>query len=148
MPPHRIYKYPVRRFFMRRNKKSLWSSLPMSIILSVTIGLAAAVGLGCVFSALVYLVLRDMGLSDVLAALSLAAGAYMGSYICGRYRRHRGAVSGIICGAVMFAVIFLAGLALQVDAADIKKLLLLAVSGCTGGVCGVNSKRPSWLMDQ
>ena len=133
---------------MRRNKNSLWSSLPMSIILSVTIGLAAAVGLGCVFSALVYLVLRDMGLSDVLATLSLAAGAYMGSYICGRYRRHRGAVSGIICGAVMFAVIFMAGLALQVDAVDIKKLLLLAVSGCTGGVCGVNSKRPSWLMDQ
>ena len=133
---------------MRRNKKSLWSSLPMSIILSVTIGLAAAVGLGCVFSALVYLVLRDMGLSDVLAALSLAAGAYMGSYIWGRYRRHRGAVSGIICGCFIFVIIFIAGLALSVETADIKKLLLLAVSGCTGGVCGVNSKRPSWLMDQ
>ena len=133
---------------MRKHKKSLWSSLPMSILVSVIIGLAVSAACGCVFSAVIYLFLKDMGLSNVLAALSLAAGAYMGSYICGRYRRHRGAVSGVICGCVIFVILFIAGLALSVETADIKKLLLLAVSGCTGGVCGVNSKRPSWLRDQ
>jgi|GEM_PF-381251 len=133
---------------MRKHKKSLWSSLPMSILVSVIIGLAVSAACGCVFSAVIYLFLKDMGLTDVLAALSLTAGAYTGSYICGRYRRHRGAVSGVICGCVIFVILFIAGLALSVETADIKKLLLLAVSGCTGGVCGVNSKRPSWLRDQ
>lgn len=120
----------------------------MSILVSVIIGLSIAVVCGCVFSAVIFFFLKDMGLSGVLAALSLSAGAYTGSYICGRYRRHRGAVSGIICGTAMFVILFIAGLAMSVETSDMKKLLLLAVSGCTGGVCGVNSKRPSSLMDQ
>lgn len=133
---------------MRRNKKSLWSNAAISIIISAMAGLAAALGCICVFSAVIFLALKDMGLSDVLAAVSLAAGGLAGSYICGRYRRRRGAVNGIICGAVMYAVILVAGIFLPIEAAGIKKLLLLAVSGCTGGVYGVNSKRPLSLRDQ
>ena len=133
---------------MRRNKKSLWSNAAISIIISAMAGLAASLMCICIFSAVIFLALRDMGLSDVLAAVSLAAGGTVGSYICGRYRRHRGAVNGIICGAVMYAFILAAGIILPIEAAGIKKLLLLAVSGCTGGVYGVNSKRPLSLRDQ
>ena len=133
---------------MRKHKKSLWSNYPISILVSAVTGLAVSAGCICVSGAMIYLALKDMALAGVLTAVSLAAGCFTGSYICGRYRRHRGAVNGIVCGAVIFALLFAAGALLGVETAGIKKLLLLAVSGCTGGVYGVNSKRPESLRDQ
>ena len=113
---------------------------------SAIIGLAVSAVCSCIFSALIFFVLKDMGLTSALSAAAVAVGSYTGSYICGRYRRRRGAICGLICGAVMFAVLFFAGLALSAETAGIKKLLLLIVSGCAGGVCGVNTKRPGSLM--
>lgn len=133
---------------MRKNKKSLWCSAPLSIMVSVAAGLAVSSALTLVFSAAILLFLKDMGLTGVFSALSLTAGSFTGSYICGRYRRHRGALNGIICGAVIFLLLSAAGLAFTYETAGIKKFLLLAVSGCTGGIYGVNSKRPASARDQ
>lgn len=133
---------------MRRHKKSLWSNAAISVILSAFIGLATSAVCAGIAAAVIYFFLRDMGLAGILTALSLAVGSFTGSYICGRYRRRRGALNGLICGAVMFAVLLAVGTFLSVEAAGIKKLLLLAAAGCTGGVYGVNSKRPLSQRDQ
>ena len=133
---------------MHRHRKSLWSSRFLSISFSSFIGMAVTLLLTLIFSAVILLLLKDMMLSGILTLFSLACGSFTGSYICGRYRRHHGLAEGIICGAVIYAVIFVFGLAFCLHPASIKKLLLLTISGAAGGVCGVNSKMPKGAHDQ
>lgn len=133
---------------MRRHRKSLWSSRSRSIALSAFIGLVITLILILIFSAVIFFFLKDMTISGAMTLFALVCGSFTGSYICGRYRRHNGLAEGILCGAVIYAVLFAFGLAFVPHAAGIKKLLLLTISGAAGGVCGVNSKRPKNLRDQ
>ncbi len=132
---------------MRKKSFNFWSYLSLSIILSAFIGFAVSVMLSCGFAALIFYVLKDMGLSAVFAAISLAVGAYAGSYICGKYRRHRGLFEGILCSLALSVFLLIMGTAIGSDFPDIKKFLLLTIFGAAGGVSGVNSKRPLKLMD-
>jgi putative membrane protein (TIGR04086 family) len=99
-------------------------------------------------AALIYYVMGEMGLSKAFAGFSLGAGACIGAYVYGKYRRRWGLFGGSLCGALMYAVIAAAGVILLGEPAGIKKLLLLTICGAAGGVAGVNSKRPKGLMDQ
>ena len=77
--------------------------------------------------------------------VSLIAGGVVSGQICGKYRRKRGLIDGIICGSILYFMIFAAGIAAG-EFTDIRKLLLLLIAGAVGGVSGVNSKRPKNLM--
>jgi putative membrane protein (TIGR04086 family) len=117
----------------------------ISMAVAVITGLCCTLAAAALFSCLIFFVLKDIGLAGVLAAASLAVGAYIGAYIQGKYRRHKGLISGIICGIIMYAVILGFGSYFTGEFAGIKKLLLLALFGAAGGVAGVNSKRPASL---
>ena len=127
---------------MRKHSRSTWSNPLLSIFLSAVIGLALSVLCIAVFSALLCFLLKDMGLADVFVTVSLIVGAFTGAYICGHYRRRHGLILGAVCGFAVFAVISIMGIIMCGHTAGIRKLLLLAVSGMTGGVYGVNSKHP------
>ncbi|MCC8135638.1 MAG: hypothetical protein LIO40_03050, partial [Ruminococcus sp.] len=62
-------------------------------------------------------------------------------------RRRRGLAEGLICGAVLYAVLVIVSIIAVGGLPHIKKLLLLAACCAAGGVVGVNSKRPKWLRD-
>lgn len=133
---------------MRRQRKSLWSGWGSSVLVSVLAG-ALCIGAGAVLTAaIVYFFMKDMTMIRAFAGVSLAAGAYIAAYICGKYRRRKGLVCGIVCGALLYAVINLLAIIILGEWAGIKKLLLLTVFGAAGGVAGVNSKRPKKLRDQ
>ena len=140
----KVYSYGG--FFMRKHKKSIWLSGTVSLVLSSCIGLAVSLSCTALFSLLIRFLLKDMGLAGVFVSASLIAGAFTGSYICGRYHRHKGILMGALCGTAMFAVLSAIGLLTGGHTAGIGKLFLLAVSGMTGGVYGVNSKRPRNLL--
>lgn len=123
-------------------KEMIWSKGVLSMTAAVLTGLGCTAASTAFFTCLIFYVLKDMGLSGALAAASLAVGAYVGAYIYGKFRRHRGILSGMICGAVMYLVIAGVGYLFIGELAGIKKLLLLAFFGAAGGVAGVNSKRP------
>lgn len=105
--------------------------------------LAAAAAL----SALSYYVLGSVQYIGLFASVSAAVGGYSAGYICGRYRRRRGLIDGILCGALMYAAAAAAEICVAGAPTDIKKLLLLTAVGAAGGVSGVNSKRPKSLTD-
>ena len=133
---------------MRRQRKSLWSSLGSSMLVSVLTG-AVCMAAGAFFSASVmYFVMNDMRMTRSFAGASLAAGAYIAAFICGKYRRRKGLICGTLCGLFLYAVISAVGAIVLGEFAGIKKLLLLTVFGAAGGVAGVNSKRPRKLWDQ
>ena len=127
---------------MRKHSRSIWSSPILSIFLSVTISFTVTLICITAFSAIIRFLLKDMGLADIFASISLIAGIFTGSYLCGHYRRRHGIIIGAACGIVVFIILYAAGLALSESTAGIRKLLLLTVSGMTGGVYGTNSKHP------
>ena len=127
---------------MRKHSRSIWSSPLLSIFLSFAISFTVSLICIAVFSAMIFFLLKDMGLADIFASSSLIAGIFTGSYICGHYRRRYGIIIGAVCGIVVFIILYAAGLALGESTAGIRRLLLLMVSGMTGGVYGTNSKHP------
>ena len=132
---------------MHRHKRSLWSSYPLSLLLSAAVGTAVCFLLAVFSALLLYKLINDIRLAEWLSRGSIAAGAFSGAYTGGKHRRRHGLAEGIICGVVLYLVFSSVSLISTGALTDIKKLLLLTVSGAAGGVCGVNSKRPKRLME-
>lgn len=130
---------------MRRHRQSLWTNTFFSFAVPVSAGIVCIILCSVIFSALAFFVFGNMMFANIFTVLSLSVGGFSSGYLCGKYRRHRGLIDGIICGCVLYAVIFAVG-NLSGEFTDIKKLLLLVVAGAVGGVSGVNSKRPKSLM--
>lgn len=133
---------------MRRQRKSLWSSRIFSILVSVLAGALCTAAGAVLTSAIVFFVMKDMTMIRPFAGASIAAGAYIAAFICGKYRRRKGLVSGTVCGVLMCTVINILAIVILGEWSGIKKLLLLTFFGAAGGVAGVNSKRPKKLWDQ
>lgn len=131
---------------MRRHRHSPWADPIFSLAAAMLCGCGAALISAAGLSALSYFVLRSTQFIGVFASASAAAGAFTAAYILGRYRRRFGLLSGIACGAALFAVLSAVGLFVVGAPAGIQKLLLFAAAGAVGGVMGVNSKRPKALM--
>lgn len=130
---------------MRHHRQSLWTNTFFSFAVSVSVGIGCII-LGSVLASLLsFFLFKNLIFADIFMILSFIAGGVISGNICGKYRRHRGLIDGIICGGVLYTVIFIAGTFIG-EFTDIKKLLLLVIAGAVGGVSGVNSKRPKNLM--
>ncbi len=130
---------------MRRHRQSLWTNTFFSFAVPVSAGIVCIILCSVIFSALAFFVFGNMMFANIFTVLSLSVGGFSSGYLCGKYRRHRGLIDGIICGCALYAIIFAVG-NISGEFTDIKKLLLLVVAGAVGGVSGVNSKRPKSLM--
>lgn len=130
---------------MCRYRHSLWTNTLFSFAVPVLIGVLCMIVCGVIFSALTFFIFKSMVFLKVSTVVSLTAGGVISGKICGKYRRHRGLIDGTLCGVFLYVLIFSVGFAFG-ETTDIKKLLLLVVSGAIGGVIGVNSERPRNLM--
>ncbi len=130
---------------MRRHRPSLWSNTFFSFAASSAVGIAVTVICCIIFSLLTFFVLKTMMFLPHFSVISLFCGGVAAGGICGKFRRRRGLIDGIICGCILSAVVIAASAAVG-GFPDIKKLLLLIAAGAVGGVMGVNSKRPKNLM--
>lgn len=130
---------------MRRHRQSLWTNTFFSFAVPVSAGIACILLCSVIFSVAAFFIFKNMMFADIFTILSLTIGGIVSGYLCGKYRRHRGLIDGVLCGAVLYAMIFAVS-AFSGGFTDIKKLLLLVVAGAVGGVSGVNSKRPKNLM--
>ena len=131
---------------MRRHSRSIWSNVYLSFAAAVLLGGAIMLTGAAALSALSYYVLKTVQFTELFAGVSAVIGAFCAGYVCGRYRRRRGLIDGVICGALLYASLSAAGMIAAGAPAETKKLLLLTVAGAAGGVMGVNTKRPSSLM--
>ena len=132
---------------MRRHRQSRWSNKVLSIGMAVICGGAAMVLSVALLSALSFYIIGSIQFIGFFAMLSIAVGGFVAGYIYGKFRRRQGLIGGVICGAVLFVAIIIAGIFIFGSPGDIRKLLLLSIAGIAGGVTGVNSKRPKGLTD-
>lgn len=79
----------------------------------------------------------------VIASAALCAGAFSGGFVCAKTRRHHGLALGLLCGSLIFVIIFAVSLFFARSSQGLSgssKLLLALLFGAVGGVAGVNSK--------
>lgn len=127
---------------MRRKRKSVWTNSVITVIIAVLSGIVLIFLITLLLSAVMYYILHDMRVSRVFSIIAVCLGTYISTYICWKFRRKHGLAEGIICGTLIYIIIVVCGFVFLGKFTGIKKLLLLTVSGATGGVKGVNSKRP------
>jgi len=132
---------------MRSRKRSIWTNLFFSIMLSSLSGVVFIFLLNVLFSAVQFFVLNDIQFAWIFSWVSLVTGTFLSSYICGKYRRRNGLIEGAVCGAVIFAVVCTVSLAVVHHFPMLSKIFPALVSGASGGVFGVNSKRPRNFTD-
>ena len=84
---------------MRRHRESIWTKAAVSMAAAVSCGLLCTMAALLLSAAVIFYVLKDIGTAGGFAAVSLAAGAYTGAFIYGKYRRKRGMLCGMLCGA-------------------------------------------------
>ena len=130
---------------MRRHRQSLWTNTFFSFAMPVSAGIICIILCSVFFSAITFFILKSIQFQSIFTMVSLITGGVISGQICGKYRRRRGLIDGIICGSILYILIFTVGI-ISGETTDIKKLLLLLVAGAVGGVSGVNSKRPKNLM--
>lgn len=127
---------------MRRHRKSVWTNSIISLTISVLAGIAFIFITALLSAIVMYCILGDMKVSKIFSLVSMVVGTYISTYFCGKFRRKHGLAEGIMCGLVIYTVIAICGAVFLGEFTGVKKLLLLTISGATGGVVGVNSKRP------
>ncbi|MBR1592662.1 MAG: TIGR04086 family membrane protein [Ruminococcus sp.] len=132
---------------MRRKHKNIHQNKILSNAAAVVLSIFIVIVCCIIFSAAELFFIGNMKFSMFFSAAALITGCYTGNFICGKYRRRMGLLYGTVSGIIIYIIITAAGILILENIPDIKKLLLLAVSGAAGGVAGVNSKRPVNLRD-
>ncbi len=127
---------------MHRRRASLWTNSVFSVLISALAGACMSLAFIFLSSLFVLFLMDSLQYISFFSHTALVLGALSAGFLCGKRRRRNGLKEGILCGAVMYVMIFVGGVILCSSAVSPKKLILLAVAGAIGGVMGVNSKRP------
>ncbi len=132
---------------MRRHRQSLWANSRLSLAVSSMLGILFLLITAVLISGFAFLFISDFRLLRFISLVPVFTGAFSGAFICGKYRRRKGLISGIVCGIIIYALICAAGAFFTGRPTRIGKLFLLVTAGAAGGITGVNSKRPKSLRD-
>lgn len=132
---------------MRRHRQSLWTNSRLSLAVSSLLGIFFLLITAVLISGFAFLFISDFRLLRLISLIPVFTGAFSGAFICGKYRRRKGLISGVVCGIVIYVLICASGAIFTGRLTRISKLLLLVTAGAIGGITGVNSKRPKRLRD-
>lgn len=132
---------------MRRNKFRLRKLKYYNIIFSSVCGTALTAALILIFAYVGSKADISAGVISVMLSLSVSAGGFFSGYLYGRRKRHKGILSGILCGVILYGVVFFLGIVYLRGFPPlrlVRYLIIISISGAAGGVTGVNSpiKRP------
>ncbi len=115
---------------------------------AATYALASAAGAVCAGAVLalsawlMYALQLPLSLAQFLSLFSLGAGCMLSGFLCGRIKRHGGLRVGFVCAVILLSVCLLISLlrGSATGAGAIAKTLTAVLTGCTGGVLGVNKR--------
>ncbi len=131
---------------MRRNSiiKQIADSHFFKTALPILFGIGVVTLCLLGFSFLLTMVDGNDVVKSAMSSLSLCAGCFAAGFFCGKNKREKGILNGILCGFCVYAAIFLAStliLKITANANALGKVLLCCVLSAIGGVLGVNSKQ-------
>lgn len=123
--------------------RNIRSTKYYSVVTAISWGLFTIIALICICA--VCMSKLDVPKSAVYAAscFSLGMGGYISGYVCGKIKRHKGIVSGLICGLWLWGIVTVMGIVYMRSVALIvliKNIIFLCVPAIVGGIYGVNKK--------
>lgn len=128
---------------MKRNKRTIRRLKYYNLIFSSVSGIALITALILLFSYAASAAGMSDGIISVLGSLTICSGGYFSGFLYGKQKRHKGIKNGVICGIIIYAVIFSAGIIYLKGIPPFRLtrfLIMLCIAGAAGGVTGVNSK--------
>jgi putative membrane protein (TIGR04086 family) len=127
---------------MRRYRKSIWDSFIKSVLLCAVSGVTVFMCCLVISAAFTYFFMDDMEMNNIFFSVSFAFGSFCGGHICGRYRRRNGLAEGFICGLIIYIIATVTGIIIFSRSARSIVLVYALIFSTSGGVTGVNTKRP------
>ena len=111
------------------------------MILSAVVTVITSAAFLMLFSAIIYFFGIDRKFIPLFSTLSAAAGCFAGAFAAAVKIKEKGYLIGLIIGAVWFFVITVISIILGSDGVTLNSLfhlLIILLSGMTGGMAGVN----------
>lgn len=111
-------------------------------VFSSAVGAGGAVVMLLISAFAMYILSLPLHFSGFLSLLSFGAGCMLSGYVCGRIKKHSGLRHGFRCAVILLSLGLLGALIFgEVHGTDaLAKTLTAVITGCTGGVLGVNRR--------
>ena len=127
----------------RRNAAERIRNERIMLILHTVLACVGAVFLASLlFSAVAAIIDLSDRTFTLMSSFALCAGCFSAGFVYAGRRRKNGIKSGLACGAVIFAVVFLFGIIFVRSFSAggfFTKLLIILICSAIGGIFGVNS---------
>lgn len=137
-----IYLDEVIRLSVKKSYRELLRRMS-TYILSTAAGTGVSVILLLSFAALMYAFTLPLYFSGYLALVALGAGCIVSGIVAGRIKKRCGLKVGFRCGVIMLVLCALGALIFgRFDGSyALVKTITVVITGCCGGVIGVNRRR-------
>lgn len=111
-------------------------------VFSSAVGAGGAVIVLIISAFAMYILNLPLHFSGFLSLLSFGMGCMLSGYVCGRIKKHSGLRHGFRCAVILLALCLLGALIFgEINGTDaLSKTLTAVITGCTGGVLGVNRR--------
>ena len=124
------------------DKKNTSDLLPRAgtYVFSTIAGAGVSVIIITLSALLMYLLQFPLYFAEYFSLAAFGCGCMTSGFICGRIKKHSGLKLGFQCGFILLGLCALGALAggLWSGSQVISKIITAVLTGCTGGVLGVN----------
>lgn len=113
----------------------------------VMIGVAVSIAVTLLLMCLICLIMTFSSvipyqLLPYVLLIADAGGVFCGAYVCAALNKSKGLILGLVCGFILFIILFIAGLSTggTISLVTLLRFIVLMVFGTLGGIKGVNKK--------
>ncbi len=109
-------------------------------VLSTVSGALCSIILITLSALLMYVFQTPLYFADYLSLMAMGGGCMLSAFICGKIKKRQGLLIGLKCAAIMLLLCFIGSLIIgNLNGSQaLSKGITLVLTGCTGGVLGVN----------
>ncbi len=127
-----------------KEETPVWTKMVRAVAVGAATGTVVCLLLLLIMAAIVSAQDIPQAATVPMAVVAAAIGTFSGGFICARIAREKGLLLGLLCGALLYLMILLAGTIWFRDSHSayvFVKLAILVGCGGIGGVVGVNLKK-------
>ncbi|MCI5911401.1 MAG: TIGR04086 family membrane protein [Oscillospiraceae bacterium] len=129
---------------MKKCRRKFTECFCFKSMCSVAAGIAVTALLIAVFSLFMSSFDIDESVQNIAAAFAVCAGSFTAGFTLARIRRRNGFIAGLLCGAVIYSIVFFVSVFFFGFIASIGlfgRFIMILLFGAFGGVVGVNTKK-------
>ncbi|MEG0614696.1 MAG: TIGR04086 family membrane protein [Oscillospiraceae bacterium] len=128
---------------MRKISSTFKSTRAYNTLTSVLLGGIQTIICLLAFSFIMSKIDVSGGIISAMSSVALCIGAYFSGFIAAKRHRKNGLLTGLLCGVVIFCIVFLISVIFFKSPISIglfPKFVMIMICSGIGGIIGVNSK--------